>query len=72
MDNKYGLGSSKVATEHHESHHKKTPLYPTQCKFCGSTHLELCPTMHNHRCADCGSLQNDMTPGYATGRLSDY
>lgn len=72
MDNKYGLGSTKVATEHHETHHKTSPLHPVQCKFCGSEHLELCPTMHDYRCVDCGELQHGVSHGYSTGRPSDY
>lgn len=72
MDNKYGLGSTKVATEHHETHHKTPPLHATRCKFCGAQHLELSPTMHDHRCVDCGEWQNDIPAGYSTGRNSDY
>jgi hypothetical protein len=69
MDNKYGLGSTKVATEHHEAHHK---AHVVHCKFCGGTHLEFSPTMHNHRCADCGEWQNDLPEGYSSGRHSNY
>lgn len=72
MDNKYGLGSTKVATEHHETHHKTPDLHATQCKFCGSGNLVLSPTMHDHRCADCGEWQLDVPQGYSTGRSSDY
>jgi hypothetical protein len=76
MDNKYGLGSTKVATEqhelHHETHHKTPVLHATNCKFCGSAHLVLSPTMHDHQCADCGEWQNDVPQGYSTGRSSDY
>lgn len=72
MDNKYGLGSAKVATEHHETHHKTPVLHATNCKFCGSAHLTLSPTMHDHQCADCGEWQNDVPQGYSTGRSSDY
>lgn len=72
MDNKYGLGSNKVATEHHETHHKSTEIHPTACKFCGSDNLILSPTMHDHRCSDCGEWQNDIPQGYSTGRSSDY
>jgi hypothetical protein len=39
MDNKYGLGSSKVATEHHETHHKAHVGHVKHCKFCGSLEL---------------------------------
>jgi len=72
MDNKYGLGGAKVATEHHDSHHKTVAQHPLHCKFCGSAHLVLSPTMHDHSCADCGKLQNDVPQGYSTGRSSDY
>lgn len=72
MDNKYGLGSTKVATEHHETHHKTPVLHATQCKFCGSSNLVLSPTMHDHRCSDCGEWQLDVPQGYSTGRSSDY
>jgi cytochrome c5 len=72
MNNKYGLGSSKVATEHHETHHKSHLVYPIQCKFCSSKNLTLSPTMHDHRCNDCGEWQNDIPQGYSTGRSSDF
>ena len=72
MDNKYGLGSAKVATEHHETHHKPSDKPALVCKFCGSHQLALSQTMHDHRCADCGEWQNDISMGYATGRSSDY
>lgn len=72
MDNKYGLGSTKVATEHHEQHHKTDTVEPAHCKFCNSTHLLLSPTMHDHRCNDCGEWQLDVPAGYSTGRSSDY
>jgi hypothetical protein len=71
-DNKYGLGSSKVAKEHHDAHHKTVSSLPTQCKFCGSANLTLSPTMHDHRCNDCGEWQNDIPQGYSTGRSSHY
>jgi len=72
MDNKYGLGSSKVATEHHEAHDKKTGQPAAACKFCASTHLVMSPTMHDHCCAHCGEWQNDIPQGYSAGRSSDY
>ncbi len=72
MDNKYGLGSSKVATEHHETHHKSAETHTLQCKFCGSSDLTLSPTMHDHLCNACGEWQNDIPQGYSTGRSSDY
>jgi len=70
MDNKYALGSTKVATEHHELTHKHTPS--KACKFCGSAELVLCPTMHDHKCSDCGEWQQDIEKTYATGRSSEY
>lgn len=72
MDNKYGLGSAKVATEHHSSHHKVHVAHASHCKFCGSEHLVLSPSMHDHSCADCGKWQNDVPQGYSSGRSSDY
>jgi len=73
MDNKYGLGSTKVAKVHHKAHHKDAPaLHPTSCKFCGSNELALSPTMHDHLCNACGEWQNDVPQGYSTGRSSDY
>lgn len=72
MDNKYGLGSAKVATEHHMSHHKAHAAHAATCKFCGSEHLVLSPSMHDHSCADCGKWQNDIPQGYSSGRSSDY
>lgn len=72
MDNKYGLGSTKAATEHHESHQKTSGSQITHCKFCDRTNLVVCLTMHDHRCADCGKWQHDVPQGYSTGRSSDY
>jgi hypothetical protein len=73
MDNKYGLGSTKVAQVHHDAHHKETPaLHPTKCKFCGSNELALSPAMHDHVCNACGEWQHDVPQGYSTGRSSDY
>jgi hypothetical protein len=69
MDNKYGLGSSRVAHEHHDASH---PHQGTACKYCGHTELTLCTTMHDHRCNHCGEWQNDVMAGYSTGRFSDY
>lgn len=73
MDNKYELGGSKVAAEYHEVHHR-TPsvLHPVECRRCGSTHLVLCPSMHDHCCMDCGGWQSDVPQGYSAGRNSDY
>ncbi len=72
MDNKYGLGSAKAATEHHQHHHKTAHTHPVNCKFCGSSNLIVSLTMHDHSCADCGEWQNDIPQGYSTGRSSDY
>lgn len=70
MDNKYALGSAKVATEHHEVAHKNKPSLA--CKFCNSAQLVLCPTMHDHKCSHCGEWQQDIENSYATGRSSNY
>ena len=54
MDNKYGLGSNKVAHEHHEASHK-TPAAEMRCRFCGKElppehrHSDVC-----HGCAERG------------------
>jgi len=72
MDNKYGLGSTKVATEHHDLHHKSDSASPAVCRFCNSTQLVFSPTMHDHRCDNCGEWQQDVPQGYSTGRSSDY
>jgi len=72
MDNKYGLGSAKVATEHHEHHHKSAKYTLHRCKFCQHEDLMLSQTMHDHRCIKCGNWQNDVPAGYSTGRSSDY
>jgi hypothetical protein len=72
MDNKYGLGGAKVATGHHETHHKTANQQAKTCKFCGSENLVLSPTMHDHRCADCDEWQNDIPQSYSTGRSNDY
>ncbi len=72
MDNKYGLGSAKVATVHHDAHHKETVLHATECKFCGSNQLAISTTMQDHLCNACGEWQNDVPQGYSTGRSSDY
>lgn len=72
MDNKYGLGSAKVATEHHATHHKSHPSHTSQCRFCGHAQLIFSPTMQDHSCAECGRWQNDIPQGYSTGRSSNY
>ena len=66
MDNKYGLGSSKVATEIHKKNKNN------ECKFCGHKSLRYCPTMEDHQCKACNRWQNDLPENYATGRSSDY
>ncbi len=71
MDNKYALGSTKVATEHHEAVHKSADQ-ARACQFCGSTDLVPSPTMHDHKCSDCGEWQQDVEKSYATGRSSEY
>jgi hypothetical protein len=71
-DNKYGLGSSKVATEKHEANDHTPAIHPTNCKFCNSSNLTLSPTMHDHMCNDCGEWQSDVPQGYSTGRAADY
>lgn len=73
MDNKYGLGSAKVANIHHESHHKDaTVLHPVKCRHCNHYDLNFSPTMQDHMCNGCGEWQNDIPQGYSTGRSSDY
>ena len=71
MDNKYGLGSTRVAQEHHETQAKSTANPAHACRFCGHDHLTLCKTMQDHRCDRCGEWQNDAY-GYSTGRSADY
>jgi hypothetical protein len=66
MDNKYGLGSSKVAVKLHK---KKENM---KCRTCKSTQLHFCPTMQDHQCAKCGEWQNDIPHNYSTGRSADY
>lgn len=75
MDNKYGLGSRRLATEHHQSHRevvRSASYHHMACRVCKSTHLRLCPTMQDHQCLDCGEWQMDLPAGYAVGRQSDY
>lgn len=72
MDNKYGLGSTKLAKVKHDEHHKDAALHPTECKFCNSSDLTASSTMHDHICNACGEWQNDVPQGYSTGRSSDY
>lgn len=72
MENKYGLGSARVAHEHHDAKLKAESHPELACRFCGSSHLTLCLTMHDHRCEACGKWQSDMPMGYSTGRSADY
>lgn len=71
MDNKYGLGSRRLAAGHHEEY-RPVSTHAMQCRACQSTHLRLCPTMEDHQCDDCGAWQMDKPTGYAIGRNSDY
>jgi len=66
MDNKYGLGSSKVAVELHKKDQQ------LKCRSCDGEHLHYCPTMQDHKCEDCGEWQNDIPSNYSTGRSADY
>lgn len=68
MDNKYALGSTKVATEIHRSGAYNTHI----CKYCQYESLLLSQTMHDHCCPQCGRWQEDIPIGYSTGRSSDY
>lgn len=72
MDNKYGLGSAKVATEHLQSQQKQARASHAVCRFCYSTTLVHCATMQDHRCASCGEWQMEVMQSYTTGRNSDY
>jgi hypothetical protein len=70
MDNKYALGSTKVAKEHHDLMDKAKS--GVACRFCGSHELVFCPTMEDHRCQACDAWQEDISKNYATGRSSEY
>jgi hypothetical protein len=72
MDNKYGLGSAKVATAHHEAKHKTSAGPVMLCQYCSSDKLILCSTMNDHYCKDCGQYQSDVPLDYSTGRSADY
>ncbi len=74
MDNKYGLGSKRLATEHQHQHPQSQTAshHAMQCRVCHSQHLRLCPTMQDHQCNDCGEWQLDTPSNYAIGRSSDY
>lgn len=71
MDNKYALGSTKVATEHHEANHKANQS-EAQCKFCEAKQLVFCPTMQDYKCSHCDEWQLNAEKSYAMGRSSDY
>ena len=71
MDNKYALGSTKVAHEHHDAKLKETTS-PLVCRFCGSANLIFQLTIEDHHCQDCGQNQEDLPQGYPTGRSADY
>lgn len=71
MDNKYGLGSAKVAHIHHDAKHPASEA-ALSCHHCGGTRLILCPTLNDHFCKDCGQYQGDVPAGYSTGRSADY
>lgn len=72
MDNKYGLGSAKVAHAHHEATHKPMSSTPTICVHCGHVELSWCPTLNDHFCDGCGQYQEDVPAGYATGHNANY
>jgi ribosomal protein L32 len=72
MDNKYGLGSAKVAHAHHESKLKSSHLPARACSNCGHDRLILCPTMNDHYCEKCGQYQNDVPMDYSSGHSADY
>lgn len=72
MDNKYGLGSAKVATAHHEANHKRDANQLITCRYCYSASLILCPTLNDHYCRDCGEYQSDVPTGYSTVHSADY
>lgn len=72
MDNKYGLGSAKVAHAHHEATHKSSSVSSKGCIHCGHDRLTLCPTLNDHFCEECGQYQDDVPVGYATGHSANY
>ncbi len=72
MDNKYGLGSAKVATAHHQHHHKTASSTSASCRFCNASTLILCPTLNDHYCKECGEYQNDLPADYSSGHSADY
>lgn len=72
MDNKYGLGSSRVAKEHHDAVVRAAHKPALTCSACGYDQLSFCQTMQDHKCDQCGAWQNDVSPTYALGRSADY
>lgn len=72
MDNKYGLGSSKVAHVRHDAKHPTSGTAEHTCRHCGNSPLVLCTTMDDHFCPACGQYQSDLPAGYSTGRSADY
>jgi hypothetical protein len=72
MDNKYGLGSAKVATAHHDAKVKSTATPVALCRFCNSADLIFSPSVDDHYCKDCGEYQSDVPAGYSTGHSADY
>lgn len=76
MDNKYGLGSKRLASEHQQQHHRhdtqSASYHPLHCRFCQSPRLRLCPTLQDHQCDECGEWQQDTPANYAIGRSSEY
>jgi hypothetical protein len=72
MNNKYGLGSAKVAHVHHDAKQGASASPAATCHKCGGNRLILCPTMNDHFCKDCGEYQSDVPAGYSTGRSADY
>jgi hypothetical protein len=72
MDNKYGLGSAKVATAHHEARVKSSSTTVLLCRYCNGGNLLYCATVNDHYCKDCGEYQSDIPAGYATGHSADY
>lgn len=71
MDNKYALGGTKVAHEHHDAKLKSTHP-PPHCRFCMSVQLIYNATLDDHLCDECGQYQEDMPKGYSSGRSSNY
>ena len=48
MENKNGLGSAKVAHEHHDARLKSASQPELTCRFCGGHRLTLCLEIHDH------------------------